>query len=93
MQETKFCKDCKYHKHRNTKVSVFDVWQKVHICMHGSSENVYKQDNYLVDAGVTKTYNACNYMRLTKCKNAVLFEPKVSMLSKVINLFKKRNIE
>lgn len=82
----KFCKDCKYYKVKNTKVSVFDIWKDVHTCTHNLSGRIYKHDSYVVDSKVTRLYHSCQHMRSTNCgEEAKLFEPKVSLLKDFIN--------
>ena len=86
----KFCKDCKYYKIKNTKVSVFDIWRDVHTCTHNLSGRIYKHDSYVVDSKVTRMYDTCQHMRSTKCrKEGELFEEREDLVYKVIKFFKK----
>lgn len=82
MQEIKVCKKCKhwsYEKNSNK-------------CKHKLSL-VSTREVHIIDGSVRKSvYKDCSFMRLySNCgEEGILFEPKVSLLSKIISLFKKQ---
>ena len=91
--ETKICKDCKYFKYKLYAKQDF-VTQQVsytpnHACLHPSSTHKHKAgtdvEGYRV---INITNSSCDLMRRTVCKQAVLFEPRVTLFGKVIKLIK-----
>ena len=88
-QEPKFCKDCKYFKYKLYAKQDF-VTQQVsytpnHACLHPSSTHKHKAgtdvEGYRV---INITNSSCDLMRRTVCKQAVLFEPRVSIIKQII---------
>ena len=85
MQETKICKQCKHWSYE----------QSIDVCKHELSLVTNKGVNR-IDGSVQKAvYKECSFMRFySNCgEEGILFEPKVSLLSKIISLFKKHKTQ
>lgn len=85
MQEIKICKNCKHWSYEKS----------TNKCKHKLALVTGEEVNRINGSLQKATYRECSFMRFySNCgEDGSLFEPKVSMLSKVINLFKKSNIE